>query len=56
MCDTGNHPLVVELSYGYALAGYKDKCPGFWDENLEWHDGFFDPQKWQIEDLIKILE
>ena len=26
------------------------------DKNLEWHDGFFDPQKWQIEDLIKILE
>ena len=54
--DTGNHPLVVELSYGYALAGYKDKCPGFWDENLEWHDGFFDPQEWQIEDLIRLSE
>ena len=54
--DAGNHPLVVELSYGYVLAVYKDKCPGFWDENLEWHDGFFDPQEWQIEDLIRLSE
>lgn len=54
--DAGNHPLVVELSYGYVLAVYKDKCPGFWNENLEWHDGFFDPQEWQIEDLIKLSE
>lgn len=50
--DEDNQPLIVELSYGYALSGYKNKCTGYWDEGLKWHDGFFDPQIWQIENII----
>lgn len=45
-------PLIVEISYGFAVEAY-DKCPGYWDEQLYWHKGRFNPQEWMMEDLIK---
>lgn len=48
-----NKPLVVEISYGYAIGAY-DPCPGYWDENLNWHEGRFNPQAWMIEDIINL--
>ena len=50
--NENNDPLVIEISYGFAAAGY-DQCPGFWDNNLNWHQGKFNPQAWMVEDLIK---
>lgn len=52
--DTENNPLVIEISYGYAISAY-DYCEGFWDENLNWYDEKVTPQYWIIEDLIKTL-
>ncbi|MCD4742644.1 MAG: hypothetical protein K8R67_09255 [Desulfobacteraceae bacterium] len=49
--DENNKPLIVEISYGYMYSGY-DACPGYWDENVNWHEGSFNPQNWQIENLI----
>lgn len=48
--DNGN-PLVVEISYGFSMVGY-DPCPGYWDSNLQWHEGKFNPYGWMIEDII----
>ncbi|APA93622.1 RimK family alpha-L-glutamate ligase [Myroides sp. ZB35] len=48
-----NKPLVVEISYGYAIDAY-DACPGYWDENLNWNEGTFNPQAWMIEDIINL--
>lgn len=45
-------PLIVEISYGYAVEAY-DPCPGYWDSNLNWHEGQFNPQEWMIENLIE---
>jgi glutathione synthase/RimK-type ligase-like ATP-grasp enzyme len=45
-------PLVVEISYGFAASGY-DPCPGYWDEDLVWHEGKFNPYGWMIESMIK---
>ncbi len=45
------HPVVVEISYGFAMHGYDD-CSGYWDRDLTWHDGKFDPYGWMVEDLI----
>ncbi len=53
--DENNDPLIVEVSYGFAVDAY-DACPGYWDENLDWHEGKFIPQEWMIEDLIKSLK
>ena len=44
-------PLIVELSYGFPTNFY-DKCIGYWDENLVWHQESFNPQTWIIESLI----
>ena len=48
--DNGK-PMLVEISYGFSPAGY-DPCPGYWDKNMNWHEGKFDPYGWMIEDLI----
>jgi glutathione synthase/RimK-type ligase-like ATP-grasp enzyme len=45
-------PLLVEISYGFTPAGY-DPCKGFWDKDLNWHEGKFNPYGWMVEDLIK---
>ena len=31
--DENNDPLIVEISYGFAIEAY-DPCPGYWDEEL----------------------
>ena len=44
-------PLIVEISYGFSPNGYK-KCPGFWDENLNWFEGEFNPYGWMVETIL----
>jgi hypothetical protein len=53
--DEKNEPLLVEVSYGFASAGY-DACPGYWDEDLSWHEGKFNPQGWMVESVLKEIE
>ena len=50
--DENNVPLVVEISYGFVVSVY-DLCPGFWDNNLNWHQEKFNPQGWMVENLIQ---
>ena len=52
--DKGS-PLIVELSYGFAVEFY-DPCPGYWDNQLNWHEGFFNPQEWMVEDLVNKIK
>ena len=49
--DESNQPLIVEISYGFAVEAY-DPCPGYWDKDLAWHKGNFNPQEWMIESLL----
>lgn len=49
--DEMGRPLIVEISYGFAVNAY-DSCPGFWDSNMTWYEGKFNPQEWMIENLI----
>lgn len=51
--DGDNHPLIVEVSYGFVAEGY-DACPGYWDKDLSWHEGRFNPQEWMVEILNKL--
>ncbi len=48
-------PLIVEISYGFAMHGY-DPCPGYWDRNLVWHAGKFNPYGWMVEDILRSVE
>lgn len=43
-------PLIVEISYGFSMKAY-DTCPGYWDNNLNWYEGEFNPQGWMIQSL-----
>ncbi|NBC65103.1 MAG: hypothetical protein GVY07_05485 [Bacteroidetes bacterium] len=45
-------PLIVELSYGFIKEVYF-KCEGFWDVELNWHEGPFDAQGWMVETVLK---
>ena len=48
---SGTNPYIVEISYGFTQQGY-EKCPGYWDDELRFHEGKFNPQYWMVEDLI----
>jgi glutathione synthase/RimK-type ligase-like ATP-grasp enzyme len=52
--DENNTPLIVEISFGFGVEAY-DPCPGYWDRELNWNEGKFNPQVWMIEDLIRSL-
>ena len=45
-------PLVIEISYGFVKKGY-DPCTGYWDKDLAWHEGSFNPQGWMVEEILK---
>lgn len=49
--DLKKKPLIVEISYGFTPSGY-NACPGYWNENLQWHEGSFDPYGWMVERTI----
>lgn len=45
-------PLIIEISYGFAITAY-DSCPGYWDKNLQWHPGKFNPQNWMVDQMLQ---
>ena len=45
-------PKIVEISYGFSPEGY-DPCPGYWDKDLNWHEGKFDPYGWMVDAMAK---
>jgi glutathione synthase/RimK-type ligase-like ATP-grasp enzyme len=44
-------PLIIEISFGFSQRGY-EKCPGYWDSDLLWHEGHFNPQEWMVEMVL----
>ncbi len=51
--DEKNEPCINEISYCF-VDSVVESCPGFWDENLEWHKGQNWPQHYQLEDFLGI--
>ena len=49
--DNNKNPKIVEISYGFGTEG-SSRCKGYWDDNLEWHEGSFDPFGWILDDII----
>lgn len=43
-----NKPLIVEINYGFAHEAYF-KCPGYWDEQLNWHEESFNSAHWIVQ-------
>lgn len=51
--DTNHNPLIVEISYGYAMNAY-DYCEGYWSDDMQWYEGtHFDFCGWMVENLLK---
>ncbi|ELR68649.1 hypothetical protein C900_00160 [Fulvivirga imtechensis AK7] len=48
-------PLIVEISYGFSMLAY-DLCPGYWNKDLSWVEGSFNPQHFMIENFINSLK
>jgi len=44
-------PLILEISYGFAITIY-DACEGYWDTDLNWHEGKFIPQNWIVDLML----
>jgi len=45
-------PLLVEISYGFVKDVY-DPCVGYWDKNMNWYEGRFNPYAWMVDGLLK---
>jgi glutathione synthase/RimK-type ligase-like ATP-grasp enzyme len=43
--------LIAELSYGFC--DMTDDCTGYWDEDLNWHEGRFHEQDWMVDMMIE---
>jgi glutathione synthase/RimK-type ligase-like ATP-grasp enzyme len=50
-----NQWLVVEISYGFSPKGY-DRCIGYWDNTLVFHEGRFNPYGWMIEGVLQSIK
>ena len=48
-------PLISEISFGFIKEVYYP-CVGYWDRNLNWHEGTFDAQVWMVDDLIRSIQ
>lgn len=46
--DETGQPWILEVSFGFQAEGY-DPCTGYWDRNLNWTSGPFDPQGWMVD-------
>lgn len=53
--DEDSKPLIVEVSYGFGTSGISNAA-GYWDKDLNWHEGKFNPQGWMVESLLKEIE
>lgn len=51
-----NEPKIVEISYNFIIGAFYDDCPGYFDNNLSWHNEPVNPQFFIIEDFLNELE
>jgi glutathione synthase/RimK-type ligase-like ATP-grasp enzyme len=49
------NPLLVEISYGFTPEGY-DQCRGYWDSDLKWYQGKFNPYGWMVDNLVNDIK
>lgn len=47
-------PLINEMSYGFSAKAVHE-CPGYWDDQLVWHDGHVWPEHAQAEDFLNMI-
>lgn len=45
------HPWILEVSCGFIKAVY-NPCEGFWDREMNWNPGDFNPQGWIVQTTL----
>lgn len=54
--DKNEEPVIIEITYAYSTSAY-EKCPGYWDENLNWVDGEIgNYSAWMVDKVIEQIE
>lgn len=48
-------PVVLEISFGTVMSGF-DSCVGYWDRDMNWFDGQFDPYGLMVENVLKSIK
>ena len=51
--NTNGDSEFCEISYTYVDSAIYN-CPGYWDSNLDWHEGHYWPQYFQLMDALKM--
>ncbi|MHA1381324.1 MAG: ATP-grasp domain-containing protein [Candidatus Helarchaeota archaeon] len=49
--DENNKPAISEISYTYMDVAVRN-CPGYWDSELNWHEGHYWPQYFHLIDAL----
>lgn len=49
--DSGK-PKILEISYGFIPKVY-DPCEGYWDVEMNWHKGPFNPYGWMVDGIVE---
>jgi len=55
LIDENNKPKLVELCYAFTANSY-DKCEGYWDKELKFHEGSFTPHMRMMKNFLKQSE
>ena len=48
-------PILVEISYCFIKEVY-DPCTGYWDKDLNWYEGKFNPYAWMVESVLEAIK
>jgi len=51
--NKNDNPVFCEISYTYVDSAVYE-CPGYWDSTLNWHEGHYWPQYFQLKDLLEL--
>ena len=52
--DEHNEPQICEISYTFSCGKPYTDCPGYWDDNLNWHEGKNWLEYYQLIDFLGI--
>jgi hypothetical protein len=50
--NPNKNPLNIEINYGFAKEVY-NACSGYWDKDLNWHEGKFNQVEWILEEITR---
>jgi glutathione synthase/RimK-type ligase-like ATP-grasp enzyme len=51
--DKESRIKLIEISYGFPTKNFFDLNTGYWDSELNWHEGEFDLYGWMVDSVIK---